>query len=164
MGRMRGWMPLFAPWKSWRESPLNTTLKTRYIHTYTHTRPQAHNSMKDAAVTLLSYILRILKNTHAHMQYKYTCTCTFMPHAWAGVWVYGCSLLLWVSVTWLVCVSLHVCALVSLCSCVGFLRGGVLAVEQPRAVCFGAGSQHPLLQEEVSGVGQVCGAALPPRC
>lgn len=45
---------------------------------------------------------------------------------------------------------------------VGLLRGGLLAVERPRDVRLGAGSQHPLLQEEVPGVGQVRGAPFPP--
>lgn len=62
------------------------------------------------------------------------------------------------------CVFLRVRAYVSLYLCVGLLRGGFRAVERPCAVCVGAGSQYPVLQEEVPGVGQVCGAALPPRC
>lgn len=80
--------------------------------------------------------------------------------------MYVCLLLLRVSVTWLACVlvSFYLCVRTSLCMRVGLLHRGFLAVERPRAVRFGAGSQHPVLQEEVPGVGQVCGAALPPRC
>ena len=37
MARMRGEMPLFALWKSWRGSHLSTPLKTRYKHTCIHT-------------------------------------------------------------------------------------------------------------------------------
>lgn len=46
---------------------------------------------------------------------------------------------------------------------VGLLCGGFLAVERLGDVRLRAGSQHPVLQEEISGVSQVCGAALPPR-
>lgn len=59
-------------------------------------------------------------------------------------------------------VSFYVCVRTSLC--VGLLHSGFLPVERPRAVRVGAGSQHHGLQEEVPGVSQVCGAALPPRC
>lgn len=63
------------------------------------------------------------------------------------------------SVTWLACVPVFFCTSV----CVGLLRGGFLAVERLGDVRLGAGSQYSVLQEEISGVSQVCGAALPPR-
>lgn len=63
-----------------------------------------------------------------------------------------------------VCVFLLVRASVSLYLCVGLFHGGFRTVERPCAVHVRAGSQHPVLQEEVPGVGQVCGAALSPRC
>lgn len=63
------------------------------------------------------------------------------------------------SVTWLARVPVFLCTSVY----VGLLRGGFLAVERLGDVRLGAGSQYPVLQEEISGVGQVCGAALPPR-
>lgn len=86
----------------------------------------------------------------------------FLSHSWASVrvftaFVYVCDL-----ARLCVCVFLHVRAYVSVC--VGLLCGGFLAVEWPRDVRVGASSQHPVLQEEVPGVSQVCGAALPPRC
>lgn len=59
---------------------------------------------------------------------------------------------------------LFFCVRTSLCLSVGFLRGGFLPGQRPCAVHVGAGSQHPVLQEKVSGVCQICGAALPPRC
>lgn len=71
-----------------------------------------------------------------------------------------CLLLLRVSVTWLACVPVFLCTSVY----VGLLCGGFLAVERPGDVHLRAGSQYPVLQEEISGVGQICGAALPPRC
>lgn len=60
------------------------------------------------------------------------------------------------------CVAFFVFTFPSVRPSVGLLRGGLLAVERPRDVRVGAGSQHPLLQEEVPGVGQVRGAPLPP--
>lgn len=81
-----------------------------------------------------------------------------MPRVCA--WVYVCLLLLRVSVTRLACVPVFLCTSVD----VGLLCGGFLALERPRDVRLGAGSQYPVLQEEIPGVGQVCGAALPPRC
>lgn len=50
-------------------------------------------------------------------------------------------------------------SLVSLCDffpSAGLFCGGLLSVQLPCDVRVGAGSQHPLLQEEVPGVGQVC--------
>lgn len=145
MARMRGEIPVYAPCRSWRELPLNTRLKTRY--TYTHRRtPNA--------------------NTHTHT--RYTCTCKFIFASRLAVCVSVCVFTAFVCVCDLArlcaCVFLHVRAYVSLCLCVGLLRCGFLAVEWPCDVRVGAGSQHPVLQEEVLGVSQVCGAALPPRC
>lgn len=65
-----------------------------------------------------------------------------------------------VSVTRLACAPVFLCTSVY----VGLLCGGFLAVERPGDLRLRAGSQHPVLQEEISGVSQVCGAALPPRC
>lgn len=70
-----------------------------------------------------------------------------------------CLLLLRVSVTRLACVPVLLCTSVY----VGLLCGGFLAVERPGDVRLRAGSQYLVLQEEISGVSQVCGAALPPR-
>lgn len=70
-----------------------------------------------------------------------------------------CLLLLRVSVTRLARAPVFLCTSV----CVGLLCGGILAIERPHDVRLGAGSQYPVLQEEISRVGQVCGAALPPR-
>ena len=69
-----------------------------------------------------------------------------------------------VSVTWLACVlvSFSMCVRLSVSVCVGLFRGGFLAVKWPRAVRVGAGSKHPVLQEEIPRVGKVCGVALPP--
>lgn len=62
------------------------------------------------------------------------------------------------------CVFFSTCACVRLSVRVGLLCSGFLPVERSRDVRVGASSQHPLLQEEVPGVGQVCGAALSPGC
>lgn len=138
---------------------------------------------RDASVCTLQELERVtsehtLKNTvyihtQAHTQCKhthtrYTCTCKFIFASRLAVCVSVCVFTAFVCVCDLArlcaCVFLHVRAYVSLCLCVGLLRCGFLAVEWPCDVRVGAGSQHPVLQEEVPGVNQVCGAALPPRC
>lgn len=120
-------------------------------------RRRPHQLVENLSIHYLQF-LGVLKyslnvNQRAHV-------CLFLPHSLACAWVYVCLLLLHVSVTWLACVPVFLCTFV----CVGLLCGGFLAVERPGDVRLRAGSQYPVLQEEISGVSQVCGAALPSRC
>lgn len=78
------------------------------------------------------------------------CVCVCLLLWRVGDWARSCA-----------CVSLFF-SHVFVCLSVGLLRGGLLAVKRPRDVRVRTGSQHPLLQEEVLGVGQVRGAPLPP--
>lgn len=100
------------------------------------------------------------KQTHLHTYVHINTYFCLTPHGCECMCVYCFCVCVWLGL--LVCVSSYMYVRTSLCLCVGFFRGGFLAVEWPCAVCVRAGSQHSLLQEEVSGVCQVCGAALPP--
>lgn len=181
---MRGETPASALWKSWRESPPSIRLKTRYTYmrSHTHTNTHVKFSYYHCGIqfyTLLSYnnrIVPLLSICGSTLRRHHTCRQShkvkarvkvhvFLPHGWACVWVSVCLLLLCVSVTWLarVLVFLYMCVCASPRVCVGLLCDGFLPVEWPRDVRVRASSQHSLLQEKVPGVGQVRGAALPPR-
>lgn len=57
MARMRGKTPVFAPWRSWRESPPNTRSKTRYTFLPAH---------PNTATSVIVNTLRILQELFIH--------------------------------------------------------------------------------------------------
>lgn len=83
-------------------------------------------------------------------------------HVFIFVWSFGVrvSVCVFIALAFVACLPVFLYTSVY----VGLLCGGFLAVKRPRDVRLRAGSKPPVLQEEIPGIIQVCGAALPPRC
>lgn len=132
------------------------------VHSGTITTATATASKAATAGVVYSFVCFFsLLISYQRQLYTYLHVCPFLPHGRVRVHEQMCLYCFCVSDPARLC-GFFFFTFPSVRPSVGLLRGGLLAVKRPRDVRVGAGSQHPLLQEEVPGVGQVRGAPLPP--